>query len=269
MGLDDKSIKQRYQQIQSDLQDAHARFDKNFDRLEKANLVTIRMADRLATETQRVAEMERLVSEGKRKLDLVGERLERIKCPECEVRFNAVDIVEMDPSEISDATLRPHEHLGDRHKQQAEQLSSAIDALRSQYEILQEQVAVDRQRMKEQDAEIRHLVKNTHSIETAASSALKEAEVAGERKLASLRRQMETIEREKILWESKYENVRSSLKDTQVQVDKTRQQLKNAQVQLREAEADYKASEAHKRELKDECRRLTHLLDQKQKVSRA
>ena len=95
------SMVERCQELQAELHEAQKRFDGNFERLEKANLTTFQMADRLAEETERVEHLEKQVIQHRQRFETVTERLEQVKCPECEVRFNASEFANLDRSETS------------------------------------------------------------------------------------------------------------------------------------------------------------------------
>ena len=97
----EKSMVERYHELQIELQEAQKRFDGHFERLEKANLTTFQMADRLAAETERVVALEKNVLEFRKRFDTVTQRLERVKCPDCEVQFDASKFADLDRSETS------------------------------------------------------------------------------------------------------------------------------------------------------------------------
>lgn len=92
---------ERYHELQAELQEAQKRFDGNFERLEKANLTTFQMADRLAEETERVVVLEKQVLEFRKRFETVTHRLEQIKCPDCEGKFDASKYADVDRSETS------------------------------------------------------------------------------------------------------------------------------------------------------------------------
>jgi chromosome segregation ATPase len=91
----------RFQEMQAELQEAHKRFDGNFDRLEKANLTTWQMAERLAEEKNRVAELEKHIIETKRRIEISNDRLTATKCPGCDIRFDASKAFQLSGEEDS------------------------------------------------------------------------------------------------------------------------------------------------------------------------
>lgn len=92
---------ERYHELQAELHEAQKRFDGNFERLEKANLTTFQMADRLAAETERVVSLEKQILDFRRRFETVSQRLEQVKCPDCEGQFDASKFADLDRSETS------------------------------------------------------------------------------------------------------------------------------------------------------------------------
>jgi uncharacterized protein involved in exopolysaccharide biosynthesis len=85
---------------------------------------------------------------------------------------------------------------------QRDELKETIASLRSQYTVLQEQVKVDRERVREQEQEIARLQRNAKMAEQAATTALRQAEADNDRQSAAMRREKQSLETERRLLQS-------------------------------------------------------------------
>ena len=161
---------------------------------------------------------------------------------------------------LRDITLRPK-------STQRDELKNTIASLRSQYTVLQEQVKVDRERVRDQEQEIARLQRNARMAEQAASTALRQAEADHDRQSAALRREKQALETERRLLQTvsltslhlpqkieltlelgigrqKFERTENTLRETQSQVRKVQQQLRETRVQLQEKAHEYQTIEA-------------------------
>lgn len=161
---------------------------------------------------------------------------------------------------LRDITLRPK-------STQRDELKNTIASLRSQYTVLQEQVKVDRERVRDQEQEIARLQRNARMAEQAASTALRQAEADHDRQSAAPRREKQALETERRLLQTvsltrlhlpqkieltlelgvgrqKFERTENTLRETQSQVRKVQQQLRETRVQLQEKAHQYQTIEA-------------------------
>jgi chromosome segregation ATPase len=152
-----------------------------------------------------------------------------------------------------------------------DELGETLLSLKTQYEQLQEQVRADREISTNQQQEITRLQHTLRLAEHAASTALKQAESEHERKLASLRREKQTLETDHNVLQNasrikrlrltscadvrvilqKLERTETNLRETQAQVRKVQQQLREVRNQLTQSEKTGDVVQAENVDLKE------------------
>lgn len=158
----------RLASVQAELDEANARLDGNFRRLEAAGLTSCNVAQDLAAALDKAAHLEAEVVAARAARNRAASKLEHIKCPDCDLRFDASEALKSPQSGASETSSARRPANGRSN------LRETISNLQGQYRTLQEQAEIDKRRKTEVISQLQQELREVNDALEATHATLRD-----------------------------------------------------------------------------------------------